>query len=78
MMATDTYYLSIKSRRPKDAGYIAVISQGHPQRGDKKVVLLSFALVNSKKEAEDWYKKMMTTKPWEKEDDSGGEGSTEN
>lgn len=63
-MAEDTIYLTVGDDH-KGNGMIAIITQGHPQLGDQKVTILSLTRVSSNEEAEAWYQKEMTEKPWE-------------
>ncbi len=66
-MAEDTMYLTVarQKRQPENDGYIAVISYGSPQRGDSNVRILDVELVQSRKEAKAWYKRMQVERPWE-------------
>lgn len=62
-MPQDEMYLTID--RDKEAGgYIAVITRGHPQRGDEECTVLSVERVKDRKEAEAWYMRMKIEQPW--------------
>lgn len=66
-MAEDKIYLTVatEKRQPQDDGYIAVISQGSPQKGDGMTVILDVELVANLDEAEQWFEKMLVERPWE-------------
>lgn len=65
-MSLDHIYLTVEreKRQPQNDGYIAVISQGQPQFGDEKVVILDVEVVKNMKEAKAWYKRMKLEQPW--------------
>jgi hypothetical protein len=64
-LAEDQYYLTW-SVHPRERGlFIAVISLGSPQLGDKNVKVLDVETVRSPAEARSWMKRQMKTKPWE-------------
>lgn len=66
-MAEDKIYLTVanEKRQPQDDGYIAVISQGSPQKGDGVTVILDVELVANLDEAEQWFERMLVERPWE-------------
>jgi hypothetical protein len=63
-MAAGKVYLTCGAD-PKGRGILAVISEGHPQRGDGKIVVLSVEVCKNMKAAKKWYRRMMIEKPWE-------------
>ena len=67
-MAQNRFYLTVarKKRQPQNDGYIALISQGSPQRGDSETIVLSVDIVKNRKEAEVWFEQQLLTRPWEK------------
>jgi hypothetical protein len=66
-MAEDRIYLTVarEKRQPQNDGYMAVLSRGSPQLGDKTVVVLDVTIVQSMKEAKAWKKRQLETCPWE-------------
>ena len=66
-MAENKIYLSVAKtkRQPENDGYVAVISQGHIQHGDKECIVLDVEVVKNMKEAKRWYKKALIERPWE-------------
>lgn len=66
-MAQDRIYMTVdrKKRQPQNDGFIAVISQGSPQRGDDQVTVLSVEIVKNKKAADIWFKRQLAERPWE-------------
>lgn len=63
-MTEDTYYLTT-DKHPREKGkLVAVISRGHPQCGDKTVVVCDVTTVNNRHEAKEWYKRQMELLPW--------------
>ena len=68
-MALDRIYLTVarKKRQPQNDGYIAVISRGQVQCGDREedCVILDVNVVKNMKEASAWYKRARVKKPWE-------------
>lgn len=63
------YYLTTNPH-PRIAGkLLAIITQGHPQAGDKEVKVCSVNAVGSLEEASNWYDSEMRYKPWEKAND---------
>lgn len=66
-MAEDHIYLTVdrQKRQPQNDGYIAVISQGSPQRGDEHCTVLTVEVVKNMKAAKAWYRRMKIERPWE-------------
>lgn len=58
-------YLTIDKATDAKGGYIAVISDGSPQRGDIHVTVLSVERCRNPKAAKRWYRDQMQTRPWE-------------
>ncbi len=60
-------YLTVdrKKRQPQNDGYIATISYGQPQLGDKNITVLDVEVVKNMKAAKIWYRRMLIEKPWE-------------
>jgi hypothetical protein len=63
-MAENQFYLSM-GPDPKGRGVLAVISLGSPQRGDKDVTVCTLEIVKNRKEAKQWFRRMMIERPWE-------------
>lgn len=63
-MAQDKYYLTT-GPNPKGEGYLAVISLGSPQKGDKNVMVCNLKVVATEKDAQAWYAEQMELLPWE-------------
>lgn len=65
-MSEDTMYLTVDrhKRQPENDGYIAIISYGSPQLGDKLTTVLTVEIVKNMKEAKAWFKKMKIEQPW--------------
>lgn len=65
-MSETKIYLTVdrKKRQPENDGYVAVISQGSPQRGDKNITVLSVEIVQNIKEAKAWFERMKVEQPW--------------
>lgn len=63
-MSENKIYLTY-GPNPKGKGLIAVISQGHPQLGDKEIIVLDIEIVPNRKAAKAWYRKMLVECPWE-------------
>lgn len=62
---SEKYYLTTNPH-PRIAGsFLAIISQGSPQMGDRMVKVCSVEVVKSKAAAKLWWKGQMMTKPWE-------------
>lgn len=61
-MARDTLYLTVG---PKDGRLLAVITRGCVQRGDQDVDVLSLDLFDTQAQAQGWFKKMKSERPWE-------------
>lgn len=53
-------YLTVKKDK-KEGGYIAVISKGSPQRGDKDIVVLTVGRCKTIKDCNSWYDQQMQT-----------------
>lgn len=66
-MAEDHIYLTVaeEKRQPENDGYVAVISYGHPQYGDKHCTVLSVKVVQDTEQAKEWYRRMKIERPWE-------------
>ncbi len=66
-MAEHHVYLTVarEKRQPQNDGYVAVISMGSPQFGDKDTQVLSVEIVPNMKAAKAWFKKMKLERPWE-------------
>jgi hypothetical protein len=66
-MAEDRMYLTVdkEKRQPQNDGYIAVISQGSPQRGDENILVLDVTIVQSHEEASAWFDRQCHERPWE-------------
>lgn len=62
------YYLSVDvaKREPQRDGYIAVISRGHPRRGDPETLVCSVEIVPNMKAAKRWFREQIKTEPWER------------
>lgn len=63
---TRRYYLTT-APNPNGPGVMAVISLGSPQYGDTNVVVCSVTVRKSIRAANNWFKKQMKTRPWDKE-----------
>lgn len=63
-MAEDRIYLTVDNN-PNGRGLLAVMTQGHPQFGDKECVVLTLEVVKNMKEAKRWFKRMKIEQPWE-------------
>jgi hypothetical protein len=61
-------YLTVSpdKRQPQNDGYVAIISEGSPQKGDKDIKVLSIKIVSEQDEAKTWFKRMIIERPWEK------------
>lgn len=64
MTETRKIYLTTDEDEEK-GGYVAVISLGSPQMGDKEVVVLSVSRQETEEDAREWYREQMELKPWE-------------
>lgn len=66
-MTENKIYLSVdrKKRQPQNDGYVAILSYGSPQLGDKNVTILTVEVVHNMKAAKCWYKQMLIERPWE-------------
>lgn len=64
---TERLYLTVarERRQPQNDGYVAVISDGHIQRGDEKCLVLSVKVVPNVKAAQAWFRRMKEERPWE-------------
>ena len=58
----DGHYISLG--RDTKGRLLALITIGHPNAGDKHVVVCSVHVVKDRKEATDWFAKSLTEKPW--------------
>lgn len=60
-------YLTVarEKRQPQNDGYVAVISDGHVQRGDEKCTVLTVEVVPNMKAAKAWFRRMKVERPWE-------------
>lgn len=64
-MAEDRMYLTV-DKDPHGRGLIAIITQGHIQRGDKNCTVLTLEVgFKNMKAAKTWYKQMKIERPWE-------------
>jgi hypothetical protein len=54
-----------EKRQPQNDGYIAVITDAHPQRGDGPVTVLTVDVLPSMKAAKAWFRRMQVERPWE-------------
>lgn len=65
-MAENKIYLTVSKskRQPQNDGYVACISMGQPQLGDKEITVLTVELVQNMKEAKKWFKRMKVEQPW--------------
>jgi hypothetical protein len=63
-MSEDRYYLTTEWDSERKA-YIAVISLGSPQEGDKNIVVCDVDTFTSLKVAQAWFKRQMKRRPWE-------------
>jgi hypothetical protein len=65
-MSESSIYLTVEreKRQPENDGYIAVISQGQPQLGDRDITVLDVEVVKNMKEAKAWFKRMKVEQPW--------------
>lgn len=57
------YYLST-NKNPKGDGLLAVISDGHPQRGHQDIEICDVEVVKNIKEAKAWYRQRCRDLPW--------------
>lgn len=65
-MGDSRIYLTVgKKKLPDGQGYLAVISQGSPQKGDAETIVLDCEVVPNMKAAKAWYRRQMLLKPWE-------------
>lgn len=66
-MALDVMYLTVGREKHDARGYLAVISYGSSQRGDRECdcTVLSVEIVENMKAAKFWYKRIKIEKPWE-------------
>jgi len=63
-VAEQQFYLTT-DQNPNGKGLLAVITLGHPQRGDENVVVCSVEVVKNHKAAKQWYRRMLVERPWE-------------
>lgn len=66
-MAENQYYLTTNpapADHPRHGELIAVISLGHPQKGDAECLICTVEIVKDQAAADVWYKEQMITKPW--------------
>ena len=65
-MSENKLYLTVdkQKRQPQNDGYVAVISEGSPQMGDKNITVLTVEVVKNMKEAKAWFKRMQIEQPW--------------
>lgn len=54
-----------EKRQPQNDGFIAVISEGSPQRGAETTRVLTVEVVQNMKAAEKWFRQMLVERPWE-------------
>ena len=66
-MTEDRVYLTVarEKREPQRDGYVAVITRGNYQLGDKDVTVLDVEIVQNMKDAKKWFKQMLVEQPWE-------------
>ena len=64
VMAEREIYLTT-DRNPKGSGLLAIISQGQPQLGDMNCTVLTLEVVQNRKAAKKWFRRMMVERPWE-------------
>lgn len=63
-MSEHIIYLTV-SREKQEKGYLAVLSYGQPQLGDKSCTVLDCTWVKNMKEAKEWKRKLENERPWE-------------
>lgn len=63
-MAESKMYLTV-SDDPRGRGKLAIVTLGHPQRGDAKCEVLTLTVVKDHAEACAWYERMKIERPWE-------------
>lgn len=63
MTETDVY-LTVGDD-PKGRGLLAIVSRGHPQRGDAKCTVLTVEVVKNMKAAKAWFRRVKIEQPWE-------------
>lgn len=66
-MAEDEIYMTIstKRRQPQNDGYVAILTKGQPQLGDKEIVVLTMTILEHLKDAKKWHDQMLKERPWE-------------
>lgn len=62
-MAENQYYMSVAWLDDKQK-YLAVISEGHPKKGDENIKVCTLELFDNKKDAKPWFAKQLEEKPW--------------
>jgi hypothetical protein len=60
------YFLSVNPN-PKGEGYMAVITDGHPQRGHTQIEILDMDIFKTRLEATKWFKRRCRELPWQEE-----------
>lgn len=58
-------YLTVGRESRGRRRLLAVISDGSPQYGDNDITVLNVEIVQSQKEAEEWFERMKSERPWE-------------
>lgn len=64
-MAEDKIYLTT-DKNPNGPGLLAVMTLGHPQRGDADWTILLIEVVPDLDAAEEWFEEMYIEMPWER------------
>lgn len=63
-MAESDIYLTV-GNDPKGSGLLAIMTEGHPQRGDANCTVLTIRRVKNHNEAQEWFRRMKVERPWE-------------
>lgn len=61
---TAKLYLTVDDD-PDGDGMIAILTQGHPNRGDEEVIVCNVKRVQTRDEADAWFKRQCVERPWE-------------
>jgi hypothetical protein len=66
-LAEDRFYLSFQKQTEGEhkGKYLAVISLGSPQRGDRNITVCDVEIVPTPKAAKKWFSAKMNERPWE-------------
>lgn len=68
-MKKGRYYLSTLWDE-KRKGFVSVITEGHPRRGDALTIVCTVGVFPTQKEAKAWFRRQVAERPWEDEIDA--------